>query len=40
MPTDEYERAVWYGLADGTDDPERDITQGEFDAMLTRLVAL
>lgn len=40
MPTDEYERAVWYGLADGTDDPKRDITQGEFDAMLTRPVAL
>ena len=27
-------------ITDGTDDPERDITQGEFDAMLTRLVAL
>ena len=40
MPTDEYERALWYGLADGTDDPERDVTQGEFDAMLTRLVEL
>ena len=38
MPTDEYERAVWYGLADGTDDPEQDVTQGEFYTMLTRLV--
>ena len=40
MPTDEYERALWYGLADGTDDPERNVTQGEFDAMLTQLVEL
>lgn len=40
MPAGEYERAVWYGLADGSDDPERDVTQGEFDAMLTRLVEL
>ena len=40
MPAGEYERAVWYGLADGADDPERDVTQGEFDAMLTRLVEL
>ena len=40
MPTDECERAVWYGLADGTDDPDRDVTQGEFCAMLTRLTEL
>lgn len=40
MPTDEYERAVWYGLADGTDNPERNVTQGEFDAMLTRLAEI
>ncbi|MBM6830050.1 hypothetical protein H9X85_09545 [Anaerotignum lactatifermentans] len=40
MPTEEYERALWYGLADETDDPERNVTQGEFDTMLTRLVEL
>lgn len=38
IPEDEYGRAVWYGFTETLENPDAEITEAQFTAMLSRLV--